>query len=256
MPLPPEPELEVIHTRTYDIKAYRKDANTLLLRGIVQDQKPGGTYIVDDPEPLTVHHMVVDLEVSYPSTEIVGVNVVFEDHPHSSCPEIVPDYEKIIGLSISHGFTHKIRELFGGPRGCTHILALLQAMAPVTNQVRFTMMMPAAGSGSEANRNSDPMKQMRKLAPEQRLAAMRFNLNTCHVWDEEGEHVQEIREGSRHRGAGLDHQTFRETWSRRLDLATIRGIALSIERRTSAARQCFSQAIPSRSRSRFFDCAL
>ena len=195
MPLPPEPDLEVIHTRTYDVKAYRKDANTMLLRGIVRDQKPGGTYIADDPEPLTVHHMVVDLEVSYPSTEIVGVKVVFEDHPHTSCPEIVPDYEKIIGLSISRGFTHKIRELFGGPRGCTHILALLQAMAPVTNQVRFTMMTPLAVDGKPAPTAADQMKQMRSLTPEQRLSAMRFNLNTCHVWDEEGEHVQEIREG-------------------------------------------------------------
>ena len=81
MPLPPEPDLEVLHTRTYDVKAHRKDADTLLLRGIVRDEKPGGTYITDDPEPLTVHHMVVDLEVAYPSTEIVGINVIFEDHP-------------------------------------------------------------------------------------------------------------------------------------------------------------------------------
>lgn len=180
------------------MKAYRKDADTLLLRGIVRDEKPGGTYIADDPEPLTVHHMVVDLEVAYPSTEIVGINVIFEDHPHASCPSIAPDYEKIIGLSISRGFTHKIRELFGGPRGCTHVLALLQAMAPITNQVRFSMMTPPAGSttGSTGSaEGSDPMRQMRRLTPQQRLSAMRFNLNTCHVWDEEGEQVQDIRAG-------------------------------------------------------------
>ncbi len=39
------------------------------------------------------------------------------------------------------------------------------------------------------------MRQMRKLTPHQRLSAMRFNLNTCHVWDEEGEQVQAIRAG-------------------------------------------------------------
>jgi len=33
-------------------------------------------------------------------------------------------------LSIARGFTHKVRGLFGGPRGCTHTTALSQAMAP------------------------------------------------------------------------------------------------------------------------------
>jgi len=36
----------------------------------------------------------------------------------------VPHYESLVGLSIARGFTHKARELFGGPRGCSHILTL------------------------------------------------------------------------------------------------------------------------------------
>lgn len=194
MPLPPEPELELLHTRTYEVKAYRKADTTMLLRGIVHDEKPAGLYIQDDTEPLTIHHMVIDLEVSFPSMEISAVEVVFEDFPHGACPTIVPEYEKLVGLSISRGFTHRLRELFGGPRGCTHILALLQAMAPVINQTRFSMMAASARASNRSDRSS-PFDETVSLTPEQRLAAMRFNLNTCHVWDEEGEQVQAMKRG-------------------------------------------------------------
>jgi hypothetical protein len=200
VPLPPEPELEVLHSRTYEVKAYRKDANTMMLRGVVRDVKPAGLYVADDPEPLTIHHMVLDLDISFPSMEIVRVEVVFEDFPHATCPTIVPEYQKLVGLSIARGFTHTIRDLFGGPRGCTHVLALLQAMAPVTNQTRFSMMAATARAAAvEGTDVADGMPstfgETASLTPEQRLAAMRFNLNTCHIWDEEGEHVQSMKRG-------------------------------------------------------------
>jgi hypothetical protein len=66
-----DPESELIHERAYVVRAYRKDSNTLLLRGAVRDQKPPGLYVADDPEPLTIHHMIVDLEIAVPSLEIV-----------------------------------------------------------------------------------------------------------------------------------------------------------------------------------------
>ena len=200
MPLPPEPDLEVLHHRTYDVKAYRKDNETMMLRGTVRDEKPAGLYIADDPEPLTIHHMVMELDIAFPSMEIRRVDVVFEDFPHAACPSIVPEYQKLVGLSIARGFTNKIRDLLGGPRGCTHVLALLQAMAPVTNQTRFSMM--AASARAAAAEGSDVADGMPSalsndvsLTPAQRLAAMRFNLNTCHVWDEEGEHVGSLKRG-------------------------------------------------------------
>lgn len=200
MPLPPEPELEVLHTRTYEVKAYRKDADTMMLRGVVRDVKPAGLYVADDPEPLTIHHMVLDLDIAFPAMEIARVEVVFEDFPHTTCPTIIPDYQKLIGLSIARGFTNRVRELFGGPRGCTHILALLQAMAPVTNQTRFSMMAASARlTAAEGSDVADGMPStfgnFGSLTPEQRLSAMRFNLNTCHIWDEDGEHVQSMKRG-------------------------------------------------------------
>jgi len=108
-----------------------------------------------------------------------------ETHPHSQCPQIEDHYHKLIGLSIARGFTHKVRELFGGPRGCTHTTALLQAMAPVAVQSMWSYRMASAReNGGDGFPNT-----------EARSRAMSTNLNTCHIWDEDGEQVAAIRRG-------------------------------------------------------------
>jgi hypothetical protein len=140
-------------------------------------------YIPDDREPMTVHHMIVDLEIGVPSLEIVGAKVVMETHPHTGCPRIEEHYEKLIGLSIARGFTHKIRELFGGPRGCTHTTALLQAMAPVAVQSLWSFR-------HAQNRDDGTVSPF--STPEGRRSIVMANLNTCHVWAEDSDHVHEM----------------------------------------------------------------
>jgi hypothetical protein len=177
---------ELIHERAYVVRAYRKALDALVIRGAVRDQKPPGTYIVGDTEPLTVHHMIVDLTVSIPSLEITSAHAALEVHPHSTCPRIEDHYGNLVGLSIARGFTHKVRELFGGPRGCTHTTALLQAMAPVAIQSMWSFRMAqaqAAGANSPFNDQ------------QARDGIMTANMNTCHVWAEDGEHIVGMRSG-------------------------------------------------------------
>ena len=202
-------ELEIVHERVYAVRAFRRGFDTLVLRGAVRDQKPAGLYIADDPESLTVHHMIVDLTIAVPSLEITAVDVVLDTHPHSDCRGIEPHYDKLVGLSIARGFTHKVRELFGGPRGCTHTTALLQAMAPVAIQSMWSFRVARARqSGHDSPFTGD-----------NRDAAIASNLNSCHVWDEDGEHVAQIRAGGyvevpvwierRHRELGRDPARWR-----------------------------------------------
>jgi Protein of unknown function (DUF2889) len=182
-------ELIPIHNRNYNVEAFRKADDRLLLRGTVHDTKPPGLYIVGDTERLTIHHMIVEMTVSFPQLEILEAGVVFDGFPNETCPGIAPQYDKLVGLSIARGFTHKVRELFGGPRGCTHVTALLQAMAPVAVQCGWSMrvlkMQEAVKSGLPG------------AAPtvEQQSQMFKQNLNTCHVWDEEGAHVALVRKG-------------------------------------------------------------
>ena len=83
--------------------------------------------------------MVIDLTIGFPDLVISDVAVEMQTHPHGYCPSIVEHYRKLIGLSIARGFTHKVRDLFGGPKGCAHTTALLQAMAPVAIQSIWSM---------------------------------------------------------------------------------------------------------------------
>jgi hypothetical protein len=129
--------------------------------------------------------MQIDIEVSYPTLEILSAKVFFESCPQEGCVGIIDHYEKLIGLSIARGFTHRVRELFGGPRGCTHTTALLQAMAPVAVQRFFSLR------ASNVQRSGDDHAPTR----EQRAEMWRINLNTCHVWAEDSDVVAGLREG-------------------------------------------------------------
>ena len=197
--LPAEPdELEVLHDREYRVRAYRKADDLLMIRAAVRDQKPPGLYLEIDPDPLTVHHMQIEVDVAFPSLEIVRAEVVFESHPHEQCTVITTHYGGLVGLSIARGFTHKVRELFGGPRGCTHTTALLQAMAPVAVQCFWSMQASTARRAAEpgdaspgASGGADADSGARR--PGREMWAM--NLNTCHVWAEDGEVVSGLEAG-------------------------------------------------------------
>lgn len=158
-----------------------------MLRGVVFDEKPAGLYVKSDPDVLWVHHMVVDLTLSFPALVIEEASVTFHERPHTHCADIVPDYQKLVGLSIARGFNAKVKELFGGPRGCTHIGALLAAMAPVAIQSVWSMRI-GSGQGIDA-------EQRANMTKEQRRRGYAMNLNTCHMWDENGQMVSEIEQG-------------------------------------------------------------
>jgi hypothetical protein len=170
--------LPLLHDRDYRVRAYAASPDAILVHGIIEDVKPAGLLVDGDPDPLVMHHMEVELRIGYPSLEITDVDVVFEVHPQPMCPTITEHYRSLIGLSIARGFTHKVRELFGGPRGCSHTTALLQAMGPVAVQSWFGMarlVRPA-----DADPGVDPLQVVRRAHRER-------NLNTCHIWAEDSE---------------------------------------------------------------------
>ncbi|HQZ35185.1 MAG TPA: DUF2889 domain-containing protein [Ilumatobacteraceae bacterium] len=209
-----DPANELVHERAYVVRAYRKDAQTLWLRGAVRDQKPAGLYVPNDPEPLTMHHMIVDLHIAMPSLEIVWAAAALKTHPHGNCPKIEDHYQNLVGLSIARGFTHKVRELFGGPRGCTHTTALLQAMAPVAVQSIWSFR-------AIASREDGTDSRPKFSTPEERMRGMAMNLNTCHIWAEDGEQIRSIKAGEpmevpvwivkRYAELGLDPATWQAT---------------------------------------------
>lgn len=184
--LPPDDDLDLIHTRRYETRIYQLSDEELLVRGAVSDTKPAGLYVVDDPEAVEIHQMQLELRLAFPRLEILEAKVLFESHPHSKCPMIALDYEKLVGLSIARGFQRKTRELFGGERGCTHTNALLNAIAPAVIQATWSVSVRAG------RKLGQPVGLHSAEDREQRIAA---NTNTCHIWSENGEHIARLRRG-------------------------------------------------------------
>jgi hypothetical protein len=183
---PENPEFPLIHTRRYEVRAFRMAADRLMLRGVVVDEKPAGLYLKGDVQPLWLHHMIVELEIVYPTFLIEKASATFHEHPHLECTHITDHYKKLEGMSIARGFNAKVKELFAGARGCTHITALLSAMAPVAIQAGWSMRAVASSDGqADAQRNY-----------ENRERQLSGTINTCHMWDENGALAASVSSGN------------------------------------------------------------
>jgi len=173
----------LLHSRSYDIKTYRVDASTIRMVGQVVDAKPAGLLIADDPEDLHIHDMTVTLMVTFPLLEITAVEVRYAEFPHPECPGISSAYQALVGQSIAAGFSRFVNQTLGRERGCTHVGALLKAMAPVAVQTNYSMIrLPHDEHGP---RNDE-------WTPEQRQRSMAFTLNSCHIWAEDGPYAQAV----------------------------------------------------------------
>lgn len=185
---PVDTNYPLIHTRQYQVHAFRMSDAKFLLRGVVVDEKPAGLYIENDPDPIWMHHMIVDLEIVYPTFLIEKASVEFKNHPHLGCTNITDDYKKLEGMSIARGFNAKVRELFGSSRGCTHIGALLAAMAPVAIQTGWSMRVSSVVDIDDSSKSPEDFQ-------EQRVKQFASTINTCHIWDEHGEMMSKVRRG-------------------------------------------------------------
>ena len=185
---PVDTNYPLIHTRQYQVQAFRMPDERFLLRGAIVDEKPAGLYIENDPDPIWMHHMIVELEIVYPTFLIEKASVEFKNHPHLGCTNITDHYKKLEGMSIARGFNAKVRELFGSSRGCTHIGALLAAIAPVAIQTGWSMRVSSVVDIDDASKSPEDFQ-------EQRIKQFASTVNTCHIWDEHGEMVSKVRRG-------------------------------------------------------------
>jgi hypothetical protein len=185
---PVDTNYPLIHTRQYQVQAFRMSDERFLLRGAIVDEKSAGLYIENDPDPIWMHHMIVELQIVYPTFLIEKATAKFENHPHLGCTNITDHYKKLEGMSIARGFNAKVRELFGSSRGCTHIGALLAAMAPVAIQTGWSMRVSSVVDIDDSSKSPEDFQ-------EQRIKQFASTINTCHIWDEHGEMVSKVRRG-------------------------------------------------------------
>jgi hypothetical protein len=150
MPLSEPRAREHIHTRHIDCRGYKRDDGLWDIEGQMVDTK---SYAFDNRYrgqvlPGTpVHDMWLRITVN-DSLEIVHVEAATDASPYPPCPEITPDYRKMIGTRIRSGWTSLVRERLGGTGGCTHQTRLIQELAVVAIQTVVPKLMREGRFGS------------------------------------------------------------------------------------------------------------
>jgi len=176
-----------IHQRRYETEAFDEGDGTMRVVGRLVDTKPHGLGLADG-EPLVIHDMKVELIIRAETFEILDIVTTMQVHPYGECTAILNSYRQLIGVSIARGYSRKVKDLFGGPTGCSHIGALLIALGPVAIQ---------AGWGMDRLHLDLAEWSAVDLDSEDAERRLRLNTNTCHVWSENGEQISRLNRGEK-----------------------------------------------------------
>jgi hypothetical protein len=161
MPLPePKSPREPLHRRSIEIRGYKRDDGLFEVEAHLVDTKDNDFKLAAGVRPAgqPIHEMWLRITVDR-NLVIVDAEAATDAMPYEGeCHTITPHYRKLIGLAIRPGYTQKIKELFGGVRGCTHITELAGSIAT------------AAFQTMAGQRTQDPDRQP-------------FQLDKCHALD-------------------------------------------------------------------------
>ncbi|CDH47351.1 MAG: DUF2889 domain-containing protein [Candidatus Competibacteraceae bacterium] len=166
MPLSAPVPRRLLHRRIVQCWGYHRDDGLWDIEGQMVDTKTypfpnedrGGAIQAEEP----LHDMWIRLTVDDQFC-IHGVDVRTDAAPFGLCPAIVSRYQQLIGVRIGPGWSLKLRELFGGVRGCTHMTELLGPVATTMFQTVYGQRYDEDDAKSAEDRPPPPV------------------LNTCHA---------------------------------------------------------------------------
>lgn len=154
MPLSaPAAPREPIHLRDIIVRGYRRDDGLFDIEAHLLDAKSFEFKVAGEPRPpgTPVHSMWLRITIDK-SLTILDAEAASDAMPYvGECDKITPDYKKLIGVKIRPGYTQRVKELFGGVRGCTHITELASVVATAAYQT-------LAGQGIQQSQDQKPFQ--------------------------------------------------------------------------------------------------
>lgn len=174
MPLSSAAPRELMHTRQIECRGYLRQDGLWDIEGHLVDSKPyslpgemGRDIAAGEP----VHDMWLRVTID-DDMVIRACEAATEASPFEACGEIVPNYEKLVGIRIGSGWMKAVNDRIGGVLGCTHLRELLRPIATTAYQTIYTAR----------------IKQAReKGLPRPRPHAGRpRHLNACYAYREDG----------------------------------------------------------------------
>jgi hypothetical protein len=137
MPLPEATSArEPLHRRSIEIRGYKRADGNYDIEGHLVDTKDFDFRLAAGVRPSgeAIHEMWLRITVDR-NLVILDAHAATDAMPYvGDCDAIVPAYRKLVGLAIRPGYSQKLKELFGGVRGCTHITELAGSLATAAFQ--------------------------------------------------------------------------------------------------------------------------
>ena len=166
MPLSTPVPRQMLHRRVVQCTGYRREDGLWDIEGHMVDTKTysfpnedrGG--IIQAGQPL--HEMWIRLTVD-DHFQIHDVEACTDAAPFNLCPAITDRYRQLIGARIGPGWSLRIKELFTGVQGCTHMTELLGPVATAFLQTLYGQRYDEEDAKPAAERAAPPV------------------LNTCHA---------------------------------------------------------------------------
>lgn len=141
----------MLHRREIFCEGYERDDGLWDIEGQLLDTRsfelpmPFGEVL---PPFQPLHQMGLRITVDSESV-IREVTALLEHGPAPECKDIAVAYEQLVGLSIASGFSAKVRTLFAGRSGCTHMTDLLGPLATTAMQTLWAAQIRNKATGSE-----------------------------------------------------------------------------------------------------------
>jgi hypothetical protein len=167
---------EKLHTRNIKVTTYDYEGQRIIVEGVLKDDRfqESHSFTGEKFASGTIHHMTIRLLVNCSNLIIEDIDVNLPSVPREECSETINCLSPIKGMTITKGFTAKVKKLAGGKKGCTHLVELILAMAPAAIQ----------GFASHQSRNPIVFDLDREKM------FLEFLVNTCRVWREDGPFIE------------------------------------------------------------------
>jgi hypothetical protein len=134
--LPPPDAREPVHTRSIVCRSFRRADGGMDIDARFIDTRPfayHSEFRGDCPPGAALHHMQLRVTLDR-QRHVQALQSAMPGTPYTGCAEVNANFQRVVGLSMGRGFRKALRERLGGVKGCTHMLALLEAVAAAAVQ--------------------------------------------------------------------------------------------------------------------------
>ena len=172
---------ELVHNREISIRTFDLGNHSILVKGSLIDRQLREWPNEVRKKPKIIHDMVIQIKVKGPEMLIEQAEATMPHHPREECLVVLPWIRNLEGLTITQGYSLKVKKTIGGAKGCAHLMSLVTAMGPSAVQGYW------AAYGVEEEKVT------------LRLQAVRNIVNTCYLWRKDGPRVKDLLKKDKHK---------------------------------------------------------